>query len=83
MRKHPLLFAAALVLLAAPSSAQPVAPSTPAPQMVAPPPLPLPVPYAICMNHCPKAGAFEEFKQCHDTCKELVPLPGITMQGER
>lgn len=81
-----LVSATALVLLAASSSAR----AETAPSPLAPPPhmvpsamtghqAPLPVPYAICMSYCREADI--AFGQCHDTCKELVPMPIIP--GER
>ena len=79
MKKTPFVFvsAAALVLLAASSSAR--AETAPSPPVVPGHLAPLPVPYAICMSYCREADI--AFEQCHDTCKELVPMPIIP--GER
>lgn len=71
--------ATALILLAASSSARAeTAPSPPLP-LASGHLAPLPVPYAICMSYCREADI--PFGQCHDTCKELVPMPIIP--GER
>lgn len=32
-----------------------------------------PMPYAVCLQFCTASKL--PFMQCHDTCKELVPLP--------
>ena len=32
------------------------------------------IPYEICMRYCRLAE--EPFRDCHNICKELVPLPG-------
>lgn len=85
MKKTSLVFVAATasVLLAASWSARAeTAPSPPAPygaSAMTGRPAPLPVPYAICMSYCREADI--AFGQCHDTCKELVPMPIIP--GER
>lgn len=66
-------FTIGLILSGAAAMAEtPAAPKT-TPMMARP--FSLPIPYEICMNYCANAKESMPFRQCHDVCKELVPLP--------
>lgn len=55
-------------------AANPPPPPPPPPMAVAAPPPP-PMPYAICIDYCTRDEEALSFRQCHELCRELVPLP--------